>query len=622
MNHAAASRGPLFASLVLSATAAFADSGRARHPAQQAAADTRIGRIALPFLRNDGQNDSAVAYYAPTFAGTAFIMRSGEIVYSLPPPAARGRRSGRPPAPSPRGGGWTLTEAPVGGSARPAGREPAPGRASFFLGNDPARWKGGVETYAVISLGEVWPGVEMRLKAHGRNVEKLFEVGPGADSSRIRMRIGGARSLRLDEDGTLLVETGLGRVTFTRPSAYQERDGAREPVSAAYMLKGREYGFLLGPHDPDLPVVIDPLLQSTYLGADGYDQINDIAFHPTSGEVYVAGFTATTMFPGRTNGAQPNYGGGIQDGFVARLNPELTSLLQSTYLGGGAYDQIVGLAVSAAGDVYVSGETNSADFPVSAGVPQTTLAGGTDVFVARFNASLTSLVKATFFGGAVEDNPTRAIAVHPTTGEVYVAGFGQSENLPGTTGGAQPAFAGFVDSFVARFSSTLTSLSQATYFGGMSFDQIFALKISPGQGVYVTGSTGSPDLPGSATGAQPAPSPGFANTEAFVALFNAALTTVTRSSYYGGNALDTSFEWPCTRPRATSTSREGPLPPTSPAGRAERIPPVRARRTATSRASTVPSRASFERPTTAAPVPRGRTPSPSTPPRATSTSGR
>ena len=234
-----------------------------------------------------------------------------------------------------------------------------------------------------------------------------------------------------------------------------------------------------------------------------------MAFHPTSGEVYVAGTTSSAVFPGRIGGAQPNYGGGIQDGFVARLNPELTSLLQSTYLGGGTYDQIVGIAVSAAGDVYVSGETNSADFPVSAGVPQTLIAGVTDVFVARFNASLTSLVKATFFGGAMEDNPTRAIAVHPTTGDVYVAGFGQSENLPGTTGGAQPDFAGFVDSFVVRFSSTLTTRSQATYFGGGGFDQIFALKISATQGVYVTGFTGSTDLPGSATGAQPAPSPGF-----------------------------------------------------------------------------------------------------------------
>ena len=120
-------------------------------------------------------------------------------------------------------------------------------------------------------FGEVWPGVFLSLRAHGDNVEKLFTVRPGAEPSRIRMRIAGAKSLRVDEAGALVATTGLGEVTFTPPVAYQEQDGLRRAVMVAYRARGREYGFSLGSHDPALPVVIDPLLQATYLGGSGDD---------------------------------------------------------------------------------------------------------------------------------------------------------------------------------------------------------------------------------------------------------------------------------------------------------------------------------------------------------------
>src|SRR5262249_35598550 len=112
--------------------------------------------------------------------------------------------------------------------------------------------------YETVGLGEVWPGVRLSLQAHGNNVEKLFTVGPAADPARIRMRVAGARSLRVNEAGALVASTGLGEVTFIRPVAYQEHDGVRRTVAVAYRAKGRQYGFTLGAHDPTLPVVIDP----------------------------------------------------------------------------------------------------------------------------------------------------------------------------------------------------------------------------------------------------------------------------------------------------------------------------------------------------------------------------
>src|SRR5207249_4093174 len=115
-----------------------------------------------------------------------------------------------------------------------------------------------------------------------KNVEKLFTVEPGSDPSLIRIRVDGGRSLRVNAEGALLVRSGLGEVKFTPPLAFQERRGVRQSVLVTYRLRGREYGFRLGDHDPGLPVLIDPLLQSTYLGGSARDSANALAIHPAS----------------------------------------------------------------------------------------------------------------------------------------------------------------------------------------------------------------------------------------------------------------------------------------------------------------------------------------------------
>jgi hypothetical protein len=238
-----------------------------------------------------------------------------------------------------------------------------------FRGANPERWRAALPTYGQVSLGEVWPGVEVSLVARGRSVEKLFTVKPGARVDRIRVRVGGARALTVDAGGALVAETGLGAVTFTAPVAYQPQAGGRRAVAVAYERHGREYGFTVSAYDPSLPLVIDPLLQSTYLGGSGEDFATGVAIHPTTGDVYIAGRTESTPFPGTAGGAQPATTG-LPDAFVARLNSTLTALLQATYLGGSNTDFANALAIHATtGDVYVTGRTESTDFPSTAGGP-------------------------------------------------------------------------------------------------------------------------------------------------------------------------------------------------------------------------------------------------------------
>ena len=493
--------------------------------------ERRLSRLVVPFVANQGQADSRIAFSASTFAGAVFVTREGRIVHSLP---------------ALEGVGWSLTETLVGGTPSPAGQEPSPTRVSSFLGADSSRWRSALPAYGSVGLGEVWKGIEVSLVARGDEVEKLFTVAPGAASESIRVRVAGAKSLQVDPDGRLLAKTGRGDVAFSAPVAYQEKSGERSPVAVAYRARGNEYGFHLGAFDPALPVVIDPVLQSTFLGGSGNDFVYHLTFHPTSGEVYAVGTTLSTNFPGTAGGAQPA-SAGSNDAFVARFNASLTSLLQATYLGGSAYDAASAVAIHPiSGEVYVYGQTASVNFPMTAGGTQSANAGAQDAFVMRLNAALTSPLQATYYGGSTgglaNESATVSLAIHPTSGEIYFAGFTQSTNLPGTTGGAQPANAGFVDGYIVRLSASLTGpILQATYLGGFVADQLFSLTLVPSAGVYVTGSTNSPDFPGTAGGAQPAIAPGFGNTDTFVARLNIALTSVTQSTYFGGNALDTSF---------------------------------------------------------------------------------
>ena len=491
------------------------------------AARAQLSTVRLPFIANQGQVDARVAYYAPTFAGTLFVTRRGELVYAL-----------RAPRTEAKAGGWSLTETLIGGRPRPRGGERSPAGISVFLGADPARWRSGLPTWEQVSLGEVWPAVDVALRARGHSIEKVFTVHPGGAVTRIRLRVAGAQALAVDGGGALVARTGLGDVTVTAPVAYQEHHGERRPVRVAYRTDGFDYGFDVGAYDPARPLVIDPLLQSTYLGGTAFDDGRGMAIHPLTGDVYLAGYTESAVFPGTAGGAQPASGGGIADAFLARFSSTLTTLIQATFLGAGGTDRGLAVAIHpATGDVYLAGETNSVPFPGTTGGAQPAFGGGVrDAFVARFPSTLTSLTQTTYLGGA-DDDAVIAIEIHPATGDVYVAGQTKSTNFPGTATGAQPAYGGGVlDGFLARLPSTLTALTRATYLGGSGLDAAADLAIHPVTGdVYLVGTSDSNPFPGTGGGAQPAYGGGV--LDGFIARFTSALTTLIQTTYLGG-ALD------------------------------------------------------------------------------------
>jgi hypothetical protein len=228
---------------------------------------------------------------------------------------------------------------------------------------------------------------------------------------------------------------------------YQEVDGVRREVSGGYVLKGtHEVSFQVTAYDAGRPLVIDPVLfYSTYLGGSGNDQGFGIAVD-SSGNAYVTGSTGSTNFPTTAGAFQTTYGGGSEDAFITKLNPTGSGLVYSTYLGaGGGFgnDEAHGIAVDSADNAYVTGSTNSTNFPTTPGAFQPTVpfkncsaVGCTTVFVTKINPAGSALVYSTYLGGSGEDGGA-AIAVD-AAGNAYVAGGTQSSNFPTTPGVFQP----------------------------------------------------------------------------------------------------------------------------------------------------------------------------------------
>jgi chitodextrinase len=501
----------------------------------------RLQRISVPFVANQGQTDKQVKFYAATFGGTVFVTDKGEIVYSLP--AAGGERSRA---------GAVIKEKPLNAKRRVVfGEERAKATVNYFKGNDKTQWKKNLPTYDVVSLGEVFTGVDLKLRAYGSNVEKLFYVRPQAEPGNIAMTVEGAQHLKVNKQGELEVVTAQGGpVKFTKPVAYQEINGKRVEVAVAYAVHNSKpetrnskltYGFTVGPYDKTKELVIDPLLASTYLGGT---QLEGSSLNPVfamsiavapNGDIYVAGFTDSVgTFPTTAGSIQGAFGG-VRDAFVSRFDRGLTNLAASTYLGGSGTDAATSLAIDSAGNVYVAGHTNSTDFPSANSLQR---GGDVDAFVAKLNATLSTL-SSTYLGGAGND---QALALFVDSTGVYVGGATASTNFPVSAfpwqlNNADPSGL-TTDAFLAKFNAnSLTTPSASTYLGGGGNDSINAMAVR-GANIYVTGDTSSALFP------TISPIQTFqGGIDCFVAKLNTTLddASLLTSTYLGGAGDDHAY---------------------------------------------------------------------------------
>jgi len=540
----------------------------------------RIGVLQIPFIKNESQiKDSRVKYYANTFAGTVFITDE-EIVYALKgenvgadTQVRPGRAEAQQAVPKKdyrRSGLWSFVGAnprvrPDGciikekflnaKKTEAIGIKEAETKVNYFRGNDPNNWKSNIQTYQEIGLGEVYDHIKLNLKAYGKNIEKLFIVEKGGKPEDIAVKVEGAKGLKVNEEGELEVETDLGTMKMTKPVAYQEIEGKRVDVAVNYALQPPPnpqsqapipectYAFNVGDYNKDYPLVIDPLLASTFIGGSEYDHATSLV-EDESGNLFVAGDTYSPDFP-TTSGAYDqsyNEGGGPGnigpgDLFISKFDSELNTLLASTFIGGSCVED-GRMALDPLGNIFVAGFTCSLDYPTTPEAYDRTYEGSYDGFVSKLDNDLTTLMASTLFGNGIATF-LYDFAIDPS-GDVFVTGKAYSEEFPVTPGAYDDSFNGGIDVFVSRLNNDLTTLVSSTFMGGSANEVGYAITLDRLGNVYVAGGTDSGDYPTTPGAYDQVHNPGgeWQTSDAFVSKFDNGLTNLMASTFLGGSGND------------------------------------------------------------------------------------
>ncbi len=271
------------------------------------------------------------------------------------------------------------------------------------------------------------------------------------------------------------------------------------------------------------------LVYSTYLGGSGEDTGYSIRVD-AAGSAYVGGDTKSMNFPITVGAFQTSTVG--SDGFITKLSADGASLHYSTYLGGSSQSIIFAIAIDAAGFAYATGQTNSADFPVTPGAFQTTLQGNFDVFITKLSTNGSSLVYSTFVGGS---GPERGLGICVDgLGNAYATGWTWSTNFPVSAGAAQSTFGGLQDAFVFMLSADGSAMFYSTFLGGANQDVGNAIALNSGGYACVTGQTYSPDFPTTPL-VKPSAMPGSSTSAAFLTVVADDGTSFLASSFIGGD---------------------------------------------------------------------------------------
>jgi len=381
--------------------------------------------------------------------------------------------------------------------AQVSGADKLPGAANYFIGNDPKKWRSGISAYGKVKYRGIYPGVDAVFYGNQRQLEYDFVVAPGADPTQISLGLTGVTP-SLDIEGNVLLRLADGDLALKKAIVYQNIGGGKKIVDARYAIAGGKVRFELGKYDHSQTLVIDPVFSYlTYLGGSGPDQI-----------------------------------GGNQ------VVNQTTSPAQA-------------LAIDSAGDVYVTGFTTSADFPVAHPYQATSKTNTWTAFVSALNPSGTALLYSTYLGGSVYtagssivwDSHDNAVYVVGTTNSPdfpITAGAFQTILSPGMVGGKEGS-AGQYNAFVAKFSAA-GQLTNSTFLGGNPQTAGFGVATDSQGRAYVAGFTVYNCIPPYSPSYSCFPTtPGAVipagtisqNGDGFISVFDAKLSTLLYSTLLG-----------------------------------------------------------------------------------------
>lgn len=353
-----------------------------------------------------------------------------------------------------------------------------PGTVNYFNGNDPKKWQTALPTFKCLRYAGVYDGIDLVYYGSQGRLEFDFQLSPGTDPGPILMRFDGAENVRLDPNGNLIVTGKWGRISFQKPVIYQPTDNGGKEIVAGSFEIASK--------------------NTIGFSVGNYDRTRPLIIDPIL-----------------------NY---------------------STYIG--PFAEATSIAVDQNGEAYVLGLANK-NFPTTPGSYQpvaatTTAAGGP--FVAKFNATGTSLLYATYLtGNGLDYGDGLAL---DSNGDAFVVGTTSSTNFPITQGALQTTNnASQTIGFVTELNSTGSSLVYSTYLGGSTSTSVNRIALDTAGNAYLTGSTQDTNFP-TTQGAYKTTAPTKANagsSSAFISKLNSTGTALVYSTYLGGSQTDSAF---------------------------------------------------------------------------------
>ena len=417
---------------------------------------------------------------------------------------------------------------------------------NYFIGNDESKWTGNVKAYDELLFSDIYTNIDLKLYSNSTNIKYDIIVKPNGNSNQVELNYKSVNSV-LIKNGNLVIETSIGNVIEQKPYAYQFIKGKKIEVLCRYKLKDNNtviYDLPNG-YNKNYDLIIDPTIivcsyDNSTVWANCYG-----ATHDAIGNIFVLGI-ANAGYP-ITPGAFQTTADSIFDDIVTKYNPNGSSKIFTTYLGGDNYEAIQNAIVTNT-SITLFGTTYSTNFPVTTNAYDTSFNDTTsqsDLYISKLDLTGSSLIASTYIGGSNADginNTTVSLElghignmVMDSLGYMYICTSTNSDDFPVTAGTFQTTKHPGVDNIAFKIDPSLSSLVYSTFFGGSNVENAYHSVLTNNDELIISGTTQSNDFPTTTGAINTVKNPG---RDMYVLHFNNMGTNIIASTFLGTNAND------------------------------------------------------------------------------------
>ncbi len=475
-------------------------------------------------------------------------------------------------------------------SVQTSAKQVTPDYCNFFIGKDKNKWAGNVKNYKEVNYKDLYIGINMQVLGLQNSLKYTFFVAPTSDVKKIKLFYEGLNKISIQK-GALNLTTSINEMVEQKPYAYQWIGNKRIDIPCEFVLENTtvSFNFPYG-YDKSYELVIDPVLVFACSSGSLADNFGMTGTYDSQGNLYSGGTAFGQGYPTTPGAFDTTYNGIVQDGrtdvVITKYDSSGKFLQYSTYLGGAVGTEIVtSLIVNEQNELLLYGATGSSDFPVTTNAYDTTFNGGdslnfvfngtmfnkgTDIFVAKLNATGSSLLASTFIGGSLNDGVNRnnaqtvwcciggsSFLEYPLDslqynygdqyrgeinidkfGNIFIASSTRSSDFP-IVKGFDNTLGGQQDAVVFKFNNSLTQLLWSTYLGGGDNDAGYALALDDSANVYITGGTRSHDFPSTAGALRTNYNGGKA--DGYITKIKNDGSAILFSTFWGTNAYDQTY---------------------------------------------------------------------------------